>query len=77
MATPGVYLMKACRSRPLYSDVVAFVRERDPLLVEAAQEVDLALLASSLERSVRERLDAASALARTLTDLRRAASREC
>ena len=56
------------------SSVLEFVRSRDPLLLEAADDVDPTLLAWSLKRSVLERLNDASKLALQLTELLRATS---
>lgn len=48
-----------------------FVRARDPLLVEAVEDVDLSLLALTLSRSPTERLISASLAARGLARFRK------
>ncbi len=66
--------MQPSGQQPDNSSVLEFVRSRDPLLLEAADDVDLTLLAWSLRRTVLERLNDASKLTLQLTELRRATS---
>ncbi|GEM_PF-1079200 len=66
--------MQPSGQRPNNPSVLEFVRSRDPLLLEAADDVDPTLLAWSLRRSVLERLNDASKLTLQLTELRRATS---